>query len=254
MTTQPKPHILITGAATGIGAACARKLASSQTILCLHTGTNKDGLARLADELRTSTEAEIHCFTADFTDAGAASELVKAIRKTAGSIDQMILNAGYAEKGDFEDLSEASLRQALAVMAHSPATLISAFIEDIKHSPYGRIVSISSFVTSSSGVTDTHFTATAAAKGALEALTMNAARQCKAHQSTANIISPGYTRKDSQKSALTETQWQELSSQLPLERLVEPDDIASLASFLLSEQGAMITGQNIAVDSGLNLL
>jgi len=254
MTAQPKPHILITGAATGIGAACARKLASSQNILCLHTGTNKEGLARLAEELRSGTGAEIQCFTADFTQAGAASALVEAIRKKAGPIDQIILNAGYAEKSDFEHLSETSLRQALAVMAQSPATLISAFIEDIKHSPCGRIISISSFVTSSSGVTDTYFTATAGAKGALEALTMNAARQCKAHQATANIISPGYTRKDSRKSAFTEAQWQQLSSQLPLGRLIEPDEIASLASFLLSEQGAMITGQNIAVDSGLSLL
>jgi 3-oxoacyl-[acyl-carrier protein] reductase len=254
MTAQRKPHILITGAATGIGAACARKLASPRNLLCLHTGTNEDGLARLAEELRSGTGGEIHCFTADFTDAGASLKLIDDIRKNAGHIDQMILNAGYAEKSDFEHLSDTSLRQALAVMAESPARLISAFIEDIKHSPYGRIVSISSFVTSSSGVTDAYFTATAAAKGALEALTMNAARQCKAHQATANIISPGYTRKDSRKSALTDAQWQNLSGRLPLGRLIEPDEIASLASFLLSEQGAMITGQNIAVDSGLNLL
>ena len=101
---------------------------------------------------------------------------------------------------------------------------------------------------------DTAFTITAAAKSALEGLTMEAARQFRKSQATANIISPGYTRKDSKKSAFSEQQWRELADKLPLGRLVEPDEVAGLVQFLLSEQAAMITGQNISIDSGLSLL
>ena len=83
---------------------------------------------------------------------------------------------------------------------------------------------------------------------------MEAARQFRKSQATANIISPGYTRKDSKKSAFSEQQWRELADRLPLGRLVEPDEVAGLVQFLLSEQAAMITGQNISIDSGLSLL
>ena len=83
---------------------------------------------------------------------------------------------------------------------------------------------------------------------------MEAARQFRKSQATANIISPGYTRKDSKKSAFSEQQWRELADKLPLGRLVEPDEVAGLVQFLLSEQAAMITGQNISIDSGLSLL
>ena len=84
---------------------------------------------------------------------------------------------------------------------------------------------------------------------------MEAARQFQKSQATANIISPGYTRKDSGKSAFSEQQWLELAAaKLPLGRLVEPDEVAALIQFLLSEEAAMITGQNISIDSGLNLL
>jgi len=139
-------------------------------------------------------------------------------------------------------------------MAESPALLIKAFIQDIQNSQSGRIVAISSFVNKAIGVNDTAFTITAAAKSALEGLTMEAARQLQKSRATANIISPGYTRKDSEKSAFSEQQWLELAAKLPLGRLVEPDEVAALVQFLLSEEAAMITGQNISIDSGLNLL
>ena len=53
---------------------------------------------------------------------------------------------------------------------------------------------------------------------------------------------------------LREQQWRELAAKLPLGRLVEPDEVAGLVQFLLSEQAVMITGQNISIDSGLSLL
>ena len=254
MNKPDKLHILVTGAASGIGAACARKLASCNHVLFLHTGSNQEKLECLAQELRAQTGVEVYCYTTDFNRPDRLAEMIAEIKGKASHIDQLVLNAGYADKGDFHQLTSEKLSTALAVMAESPALLIKAFIQDIQNSQCGRIVTISSFVNTAIGVNDTAFTITAAAKSALEGLTMEAARQCRKGQATANIISPGYTRKDSQKSAFSEQQWQDLAAKLPLGRLVEPEEVAGLVQFLLSEQAAMITGQNIAIDCGLNLL
>ena len=254
MNNPDKLHILVTGAASGIGAACARKLSKPNNVLFLHTGKNQEKLECLVHELRFQKGVEIYCYTADFNHPERLAEMIAEIKSKAGHIDQLVLNAGYADKGDFYQLTTEKLSTALAVMAESPALLIKAFIQDIQNSKRGRVVAISSFVNKAIGVNDTAFTITAAAKSALEGLTMEAARQFQKSQATANIISPGYTRKDSGKSAFSEQQWLELAAKLPLGRLVEPDEVAALVQFLLSEEAAMITGQNISIDSGLNLL
>ena len=253
MDNYKHPHILITGAASGIGAACAKQLAGCGCNLFLHTGTQTEKLHKLANELREENNATVFCFTYDFWNENSVSNFINHVIEDAGYIDQLVINAGYADKGDFETLTAKKLNDALAVMVEAPAKLIRAFIADIKKSEQGRIVSISSFVNKTSGLNDTFFTATATAKSALEGLTLQAARQLRLSPATANIVSPGYTRKDKKESAFSEKQWEQLASQLPSGKLVEPYEVASLVSYLLSKNGAMITGQNIIIDNGLSL-
>ena len=78
--------------------------------------------------------------------------------------------------------------------------------------------------------------------------------QLAKYQVTVNSVSPGYTKKDGNHSALSDKEWNEIISKIPLERLAKPQDSANLIAFLLSEEASYITGQIINVDGGLSLI
>jgi NAD(P)-dependent dehydrogenase (short-subunit alcohol dehydrogenase family) len=139
-------------------------------------------------------------------------------------------------------------------MSLSFADIIKLCINDFKSSRCGRVVSVSSFVNKNIGLNNTIFPITAAAKGALEALTKTLSFQLAKYQVTVNTVSPGYTKKDGNHSALSDKEWNEIISKIPLDRLAKPQDSANLIAFLLSEEASYITGQIINVDGGLSLI
>ena len=175
-------------------------------------------------------------------------------RSSTGNIDQFISNAGYADKKEFGEYNNDDLNRSVQTMAISFSEIINLCIEDFKKSSCGRIIVISSFVNKSIGLNNKIFPITAAAKGALEALTKTLSFQLARDNVTVNAISPGYTKKDGNHSALSQYEWDKIINKIPLSRLAKPEDIANLVNFLLSNEASYITGQVIKVDGGLSLL
>lgn len=245
--------ILVTGAASGIGAATVKKIAFKNISLTLTTKTNEKGLKEVA-EYATEQGAIVRILYGDLLDKKFINSLVALARVETGSIDQLVANAGYADKREFGEFSFDELNKSIQTMACSFAEIINLSLNDFKKSKYGRIITISSFVNKNIGLNDTIFPITAAAKGALEALTKTLAFQLAKHKVTVNSISPGYTQKDGNHSALTNEEWDKIINKIPLKRLALPEDIANLTNFLLSDQASYITGQIIEVDGGLSII
>jgi NAD(P)-dependent dehydrogenase (short-subunit alcohol dehydrogenase family) len=249
----PERVVLVTGAASGIGAATARRLAAPGTALLLTTRGNAEGLAAAAEAARAAGAA-VATVLADLSEPGAAAGLAGAARTAFGRLDQIVCNAGRAQKAVFGDISRADLAGAFAVNTFPFLDLVTAALPDLEASARGRVVAVSSFVANDIGVNGTIFPATAASKAALEALARTLAFQMAPKGVTVNVVAPGYTRKVGGHAALAPAAWEAAARATPSGRIAEPVDIAAAIAFFLSDEAAHVTGQVLRVDGGLSLL
>lgn len=255
--SAPTPRIvLITGASAGIGAALARRLAAPDTALMLHArGADdeaRERLALVADECAQRGAARCATLCADLSEPGVAARIVEHTLAQFGALDQLIANAGHAQRQALTSLDPAALAASFASMAGSFAALVQRAAAPLCRSARGRVVALSSFVAHRYHA-DAPFAATAAAKAALESLAKTAAAEFAPHGVTVNCVAPGYTRKDRGPSAENAPAWARAADATPLGRVADPDDIAALIDFLLSDAARHITGQVIHVDGGLTL-
>jgi 3-oxoacyl-[acyl-carrier protein] reductase len=257
MTPNIERVVLITGASSGIGAAVARKLAEPGVALLLHARGGVDGAkkALLEDhaEAARAAGAKVETCFADLTHSRAAAGLVETTLERFGRLDQIISNAGFADRRVFGDLTVADMDRAYQGMPRAFFELVTAALEPLSKSSWGRVVAISSFVAhvyNANGL----FPVTAAAKAAIESLAKSLAAMLAPHGTTVNCVAPGYTKKESAgHSALSQDGWKTAAERTPLGRIADPQDIAAMIAFLLTREARHITGQVIHVDGGLTL-
>ena len=242
--------ILVTGAATGVGAAVVRRLAAPGVAILAHTRKNALALEAVAKEGRAKG-AEIATILGDLADPATATALVAAAMERFGRLDVVIANAGFADRTPAETLTDEAFDRSTQAMPASFLRLARAAVAHLRQGSDPRIIAVSSFVAHAYRPGFPLFPASAAAKAALEALVRALAIEF-APAMTVNAVAPGFVRKDAGAHAAMSTAGvEERLRQIPMARIAEPADIAAAIAFLASTDASYITGQVLHVDGGL---
>lgn len=245
--------ILITGAASGIGAATARALARPGASMLLHTKSNRAGLEAVAAELEAKG-ARTALALGDLAARDTGAALVAAAIDAFGALDILISNAGFPLRPLIGDLTRDAFEHAHAVIAGGFFALTTAALPHLKAAgPRGRVIAISTHNAHLFLPGYLNFPASAAAKAALETMVKSLALQLAPDGVTVNAIAPGLIAKDKTagEQTLTAEEWQKLKARIPMGDLGEPADIADTVAFLCSPAARYMTGQILHVDGGL---
>ena len=241
--------ILITGAASGIGAATAARLAGRGVGLLLHSRHNQAGLDRAATAAQAAG-AEVKLMLGDLAVPELAAALVTATMERFGRLDTIVSNAGFADRTPVADLTDAAFARSLEAIQWGFLRLARAAMPHLGAG--GRIVAVSSFVAHAFRPGVATFPASAAAKAGMEALVRALAMELAPRKVTVNAVVPGFIRKDAAAhAALDPAALQHQLAQIPLGRVGLPGEVAAAIGFLASPDASYITGQCLHVSGGL---
>ncbi|MGQ4616676.1 3-hydroxybutyrate dehydrogenase [Nocardia sp. R7R-8] len=235
---------LVTGGASGIGAACARALAARGATVTV-ADVDDVGAKTVARELGGKAWA------VDLLDVAALEELEL-------DVDILVNNAGVQHVSPIQDFAPRRFRDLLTLMVEAPFLLVRAALPHMYRQGWGRIVNISSI----HGLRASEYkVAYVTAKHGLEGLSKVTALEGGPHGVTSNCVNPGYVRTplvdkqiaDQAKAhGVPEREVVEkiLLTESAIKRLVEPAEVAALVAWLASPEAGMVTGAAYTMDGG----
>ena len=237
---------LVTGGATGIGAATVAELAANKVSVALHYSSSKDEAEKLVAQL-SKADVPVKAFQANLAEKDAPSSLVAQVKEDFGSLDILVNNAGLMTDASIIEMSDEVWDETINLNLTASFKLIRAVAGDMVKNKWGRIINISSQVALTGSTNHAHYSA---AKSGMLGLTYSAAKEFGASGVTVNAVLPGRieTNMISVRSAGRIDEW---LAQTPLARLGEPSEVASMIAFLASEQASYISGAAINVNGGL---
>ena len=237
---------LVTGGATGIGAATVAALAAEKITVALQYSSSQKEAKQIADQLN-GKGFKVEIFQADLSQKGAAENLVEQVKKNLGGIDILVNNAGVMSDASIIQMSDQLWDKAINVNLTAAFKLIRACAPSMVSKKWGRVINISSQVALTGSANHAHY---ATAKAGLLGLTYSAAKEYGASGVTVNAVLPGRieTKMIADRSVGRLDEW---LSQTPLNRLGRPDEVASMINFLASDASSYITGAAINVNGGL---
>ncbi|MGY4154243.1 meso-butanediol dehydrogenase/(S,S)-butanediol dehydrogenase/diacetyl reductase [Bradyrhizobium sp. USDA 4461] len=237
--------VIVTGAASGIGAATARRFASEGASIVL-VDREEMKLANVTKELGFG-RALAH--TADVSDPDAVDEMVATTIKYFGRLDVLVNNAGVHEGGDPKTITNNQWRKVMATDVDGVFFGCRAALPHLEKT-MGSIVNTAS-VSGTGG--DWGMSPYNAAKGAVVNLTRALAMDLGKRGVRVNAVCPSLTRTGMTADMMDDKELlARFAERIPLGRVCEPEEIASVIAFLASDDASFMTGANVAVDGGVS--
>jgi 2-deoxy-D-gluconate 3-dehydrogenase len=236
---------LITGAASGLGAAIAMALAEAGAAVACHG--NRRAADGTAEHIRSLGGSALS-FAADLSQPDGADRLFAEVTENLGSPDILVNNAGTIHRAAAEEHSLDAWNQVLQVNLTSAFRLCQLAGSAMLARRRGKIINIASMMSFQCGI---RIAAYVASKGGIAQMTKALANEWAPHNVQVNAIAPGYFRTENT-SALQkdEARNRQILERIPAGRWGEPEDLAGAAVFLASSASDYVTGAILPVDGG----
>ncbi|HEY2055431.1 MAG TPA: SDR family oxidoreductase [Solirubrobacterales bacterium] len=236
---------IVTGGSRGIGRACVERLAADGYRVAINY-MSRSAEAQAAVEAAAQAGTEAIAVQADIADEAAVESMFETAAAEFGGVDVVVHAAGRMDLAPLAELDLDVLDQMHRTNIRGTFVVGRQAVRRLR--PGGSIVNFSSSVI---GLAFPGYSAYAASKGAVEAMTLTMASELRGRDITVNAVAPGPIATALFLDNNDEERISKLAAQPPLERLGTPEDIAAVVAFLTSPQGHWVNGQVLRANGGL---
>lgn len=239
---------VVTGGAGGIGAACVKELLDSNAKVAV-VDMSEEALEKLQEKF--GSPENMKCYQLDITKVDDITATVKKIREEMGEIEVLIQAAGLMRGQNGLDMKPEEWDLMFQINTKGLFFMMQQVVVQSMTKTGGSIVNFSSMAGirgMREGMESPHYSAS---KGAVAAMSRQAATEWAKYQVRCNAVAPGGVMTEAMKKMEFPS---DAMDPIPLRRLSEPKDIANTVVFLASEQARMITGQTIVIDGGSSIV
>jgi 3-oxoacyl-[acyl-carrier protein] reductase len=243
---MPKDRVaVVTGASRGIGRSISLALAAKGAII-VAVDMDQAATDAIVAELQAAGTKAL-AVVGNVTLPADVERMIDAATEAFGRVDILVNNAGITRDGLLMRMKDEDWDAVLNVNLKGAFLCTRAAFKVMSKQRYGRIINIASVVGQMGNAGQANY---CASKAGLIGLTKSNARELAKRSITVNAVAPGFIA-TAMTDALSEKVRNELTAQIPLERLGSADDIANAVVFLASEQSAYITGHVLSVNGGM---
>ena len=236
-------NALVTGGSGEIGAAISRRLARSGWRVLVHAHTQADRASALADEI-SATGGSAQSITFDVTDPAETSAALGALLEH-GPIQGVVHNAGIHDDAPMAGMSAKQWHRVIDVSLHGFYNVLQPVLLPMIRTRWGRIVSVTSVAGILGNRGQTNY---AAAKAGLHGATRALALEVASRGVTVNAVAPGVIATATTAAVFDA---ERIARLVPMNRAGNPDEVAGLIAYLMSEDAGYVTGQVISINGGM---
>ena len=241
-----KKVALVTGASRGIGQAIAKELAMDESLTVIGTATTEDGASSISHYF-AKWGLDGDGITMDVSDPESVNEGVKQVTQAYGPPLILINNAGITRDGLLLRMKESDWNEVLNTNLASIYRVSKAVLRGMTKARWGRIINISSVVAQMGNPGQANY---CASKAGIEGFSRSLAHEVGSRGITVNSVAPGFIE-TRMTEGLDDGLKEKMISAIPLQRLGQPSEVASVVNFLASKQASYITGETIHVNGGM---